>query len=58
MNSCAVRTRGVAVEAAGVCSIDWNSKNELNSMQRITITVDDELMADLDRLIAKRGYQN
>ena len=27
-------------------------------MQRITITVDDDLMADLDRLIAKRGYQN
>lgn len=27
-------------------------------MQRVTITVDDELMADLDRLIAVRGYQN
>ncbi len=27
-------------------------------MQRITITVDDDLMADLDRLIAARGYQN
>jgi len=27
-------------------------------MQRITITIDDELMADLDHLIAKRGYQN
>jgi CopG family nickel-responsive transcriptional regulator len=27
-------------------------------MQRITITVDDDLMHDLDRLIAKRGYQN
>jgi CopG family transcriptional regulator, nickel-responsive regulator len=27
-------------------------------MQRITITVDDDLMMDLDRLIAKRGYQN
>jgi CopG family nickel-responsive transcriptional regulator len=27
-------------------------------MQRITITVDDDLMVDLDRLIAKRGYQN
>jgi CopG family nickel-responsive transcriptional regulator len=27
-------------------------------MQRITITIDDELMSDLDRLIAARGYQN
>jgi len=27
-------------------------------MQRITITLDDELMADLDALIAERGYQN
>lgn len=27
-------------------------------MQRITITLDDELMADLDRLIKAKGYQN
>jgi len=27
-------------------------------MQRITITIDDELMDDLDRIIAARGYQN
>lgn len=27
-------------------------------MQRVTITLDDDLMADLDRIIAKRGYQN
>jgi CopG family nickel-responsive transcriptional regulator len=27
-------------------------------MQRVTITVDDEFMADLDRVIAQRGYQN
>jgi CopG family transcriptional regulator, nickel-responsive regulator len=27
-------------------------------MQRITITVDDDLMEDLDRVIAARGYQN
>lgn len=27
-------------------------------MQRITITLDDDLMADLDALIAARGYQN
>ncbi len=27
-------------------------------MQRITITVDDELMIELDRLISLRGYQN
>jgi CopG family nickel-responsive transcriptional regulator len=27
-------------------------------MQRITITVDDELLAAIDRLIATRGYQN
>ena len=27
-------------------------------MQRITVTLDDELMADLDRIIAARGYQN
>ncbi|HXF52533.1 MAG TPA: nickel-responsive transcriptional regulator NikR [Hyphomicrobiaceae bacterium] len=27
-------------------------------MHRVTITLDDELMASLDRLIAARGYQN
>ncbi len=27
-------------------------------MQRITITIDDDLMADLDRIIEARGYQN
>ena len=27
-------------------------------MQRVTITLDDELMADLDRIITARGYQN
>ena len=27
-------------------------------MQRITITVDDELMEDIDRVIDERGYQN
>jgi len=27
-------------------------------MQRITITIDDDLMDDLDRVIAARGYQN
>jgi CopG family nickel-responsive transcriptional regulator len=27
-------------------------------MQRVTITVDDDLMADIDRLVAVRGYQN
>lgn len=27
-------------------------------MQRITITLDDDLMDDLDALIAERGYQN
>ena len=27
-------------------------------MQRITITLDDELMDDLDRMIAEHGYQN
>ena len=26
-------------------------------MQRVTITIDDELMAELDRLIAARGYK-
>jgi CopG family nickel-responsive transcriptional regulator len=28
------------------------------TMQRVTITLDDDLMADLDRIIAARGYQN
>src|SRR5215471_1248808 len=28
------------------------------AMQRVTVTLDDELMADLDRIIAARGYQN
>ncbi|HMN85772.1 MAG TPA: nickel-responsive transcriptional regulator NikR [Bauldia sp.] len=27
-------------------------------MQRVTLTLDDDLMAELDRLIARRGYQN
>ncbi|MDR3518859.1 MAG: nickel-responsive transcriptional regulator NikR [Azospirillaceae bacterium] len=27
-------------------------------MQRVTITLDDELMSELDRVIATRGYQN
>ena len=27
-------------------------------MQRVTITIDDELMQELDRIIAARGYQN
>ena len=27
-------------------------------MQRVTITIDDELMTELDRIIATRGYQN
>ncbi|MDP9835303.1 CopG family nickel-responsive transcriptional regulator [Neorhizobium huautlense] len=27
-------------------------------MQRITITIDDELMAELDRMIESKGYQN
>jgi CopG family transcriptional regulator, nickel-responsive regulator len=27
-------------------------------MQRVTITIDDELMAELDRIIENRGYQN
>ena len=27
-------------------------------MQRITIVLDDELVAEIDRLSAKRGYQN
>lgn len=27
-------------------------------MQRITVTLDEDLLADLDRLMEKRGYQN
>lgn len=27
-------------------------------MQRVTVTLDDDLMAELDRLIERRGYQN
>ncbi len=27
-------------------------------MQRVTITLDEELLAELDRIIAERGYQN
>jgi CopG family nickel-responsive transcriptional regulator len=27
-------------------------------MQRVTITLDDDLMAELDRMIEERGYQN
>jgi len=29
-----------------------------DAMQRVTITIDDELMSELDRIIAARGYQN
>jgi len=28
------------------------------AMQRVTITIDDELMTELDQLITERGYQN
>src|SRR3954469_24726068 len=31
---------------------------EATTMQRVTITIDDELMVELDRIIAARGYQN
>ena len=27
-------------------------------MQRITITIDNELLTEVDQLVAKRGYQN
>ncbi len=27
-------------------------------MQRITITIDDDLMSELDRMVAQKGYQN
>jgi CopG family nickel-responsive transcriptional regulator len=27
-------------------------------MHRVTVTLDDDLMAELDRMIARRGYQN
>ncbi|MET3613330.1 CopG family nickel-responsive transcriptional regulator [Rhizobium aquaticum] len=27
-------------------------------MQRVTVTLDDDLMAELDRVMAERGYQN
>jgi CopG family transcriptional regulator, nickel-responsive regulator len=27
-------------------------------MQRITVTLDDELLIEIDRMVAKRGYQN
>ena len=27
-------------------------------MQRVTVTLDDDLMEELDRVIATRGYQN
>jgi CopG family nickel-responsive transcriptional regulator len=27
-------------------------------MQRVTVTLDDDLMAELDRIIASKGYQN
>jgi CopG family nickel-responsive transcriptional regulator len=33
-------------------------QNQSESMHRITITVDDELMSDLDRVIETRRYQN
>ena len=32
--------------------------NRSLAMQRVTITIDDDLMSELDRLIAARGYQN
>jgi CopG family nickel-responsive transcriptional regulator len=34
------------------------TSNPGKPMQRVTITLDDELMIELDRIIAARGYQN
>jgi CopG family transcriptional regulator, nickel-responsive regulator len=34
------------------------STTESDVMQRLTITIDDELKNDIDRIIAERGYQN
>ena len=34
------------------------SREDEDFMQRITITIDDEWMEDVDRLIERRGYQN
>jgi CopG family transcriptional regulator, nickel-responsive regulator len=34
------------------------ARRETMNMQRITITLDDKLMADIDRISAARGYQN
>jgi CopG family nickel-responsive transcriptional regulator len=39
-----------------LAGVETNIREE--TMQRITITIDDELMEDVDRLIARRGYQN
>jgi CopG family transcriptional regulator, nickel-responsive regulator len=37
---------------------DPQPKKRCFAMQRVTITLDDDLMADLDRIIELRGYQN
>ena len=39
-------------------SVLLRTSNLGNPMQRVTITLDDELMTELDRIIAARGYQN
>jgi CopG family transcriptional regulator, nickel-responsive regulator len=44
----------------GSSKYDVESKTSYRkgNMQRVTITLDDDLMEELDRLIASRGYQN
>jgi len=39
-------------------SIDSVREAEGSSVHRITITIDDDLMAELDRMIEVKGYQN
>jgi CopG family nickel-responsive transcriptional regulator len=40
-----------------VVSVQWVIAAD-QEMQRVTITLDDELMAELDRIIEAKGYQN
>src|SRR3982074_1819099 len=42
-----------------ILSINYHTgADKAKIMQRITITLDDELMEQLDRMIAEQGYQN
>jgi hypothetical protein len=45
-------------ERRSMMSIEKDHTRRRRQMQRLTITVDDDLVADVDEFIAARGYAN